>query len=126
MTALTIKADEAEAKSEELTTKVKSLQQENLAKEQEITSLSHRNQLLETEVEKLEKQVKELKDLGASGDHHATQNEALQRRLQLLEDEAEEADKTQRETSEKYVQPNRYLNRCNTGFEEFLLTGTLL
>jgi tropomyosin len=112
MTALTIKADEAEAKSEELTGKVKSLEQENLAKEQEITSLSHRNQLLEAEVEKLEKQVKELKDLSSSGDHHATQNESLQRRLQLLEDEAEETDKTLRETSEKWVEPSEDLTWC--------------
>lgn len=116
MTALTVKADEAEAKSEELSVKVKSLEQENLAKEQEITSLSHRNQLLEAEVEKLEKQVKELKDLGASGDHHATQNESLQRRLQLLEDEAEETDKTLRETSEKYVSTRDGLGSMQTGW----------
>ena len=47
-----VEVDASQAKVEELTAKVKTLEQENLAKAQEITSLSHRNQLLEAEVEK--------------------------------------------------------------------------
>ena len=82
--------------------KVKSLEQENMAKEQEITSLTHRNQLLETEVEKLEGAHKESKAVADESSHHSSQNEALQRRLQLLEDEAEQADKNLRESNEKY------------------------
>lgn len=103
MNALRIEADENQTKAEELQTKVKSLEQENLAKEQEITSLTHRNQLLEAEVEKLEAGVKEAKSLAGESAQHGAQNEALTRRLQLLEDEAEQADKTLRETNEKYA-----------------------
>ena len=102
MESLRVEADTSNAKVEELTAKVKMLEQDNLSKEQEITSLTHRNQLLESEVEKLEEAVKTHKDLAAGGADHATQNETLQRRLQLLEDEAEEADKNLRETHEKY------------------------
>ncbi|KKY14974.1 putative tropomyosin [Phaeomoniella chlamydospora] len=104
MNALRIEADENQAKVEELQAKIKTLEQENLQKEQDITSLTHRNGLLEAEVEKLESGIKEAKAEAGSSSHHATQNETLQRRLQLLEDEAEEADKTLRETNEKLRQ----------------------
>jgi len=62
MNALRVEADEAHDQVEELKAKVKALEQENLSKEQEITSLNHRNQLLEEEVEKLESSVKDAKD----------------------------------------------------------------
>ena len=101
MNSLRLEADEASAKVEELQVKVKSLEQDNLAKEQEITSLSHRNNLLETEVEKLETAIKDFKKAADEGQQHGTQNETLTRRLQLLEEEAEEADKTLREAHEK-------------------------
>ncbi|KKK17583.1 hypothetical protein ARAM_003937 [Aspergillus rambellii] len=91
MSALRIEADEAQEKVEELKGTVKKLEQENLAKEQEITSLTHRNQLLEGEVEKLETSLKEAKDAASQSAQHDTQNEALQRRMQLLEEEAEDA-----------------------------------
>lgn len=101
MSSLRIEADEATAKSEELAAKVKVLEQENLQKEQEITSLQHKNGVLEADVEKLEEAVKQAKTLAEEGGQHSTQNETLQRRLQLLEDEAEEADKNLRETNDK-------------------------
>ena len=102
-----MEADEAQSKAEELKVKVKTLEQENLAKEQEITSLSHKNQLLETEVEKLESGIKQAKEEAAVGSQQGTQNETLQRRLQLLEEEAEEADKNLREKNEKYGSPSQ-------------------
>ncbi len=101
MNALRIEADEAGAKVEELQKSVKVLEQDNLQKEHEITSLTHKNNQLEADVEKLEAQIKDAKVLGDEGTQHATQNEALQRRLQLLEEEAEEADKNLRETNDK-------------------------
>lgn len=101
MNTLRIEADEATAKVQELQEKVKVLEQENLQKEQEITSLTHKNNLLETEVEKLESGIKEAKAVAEEGTQHGTQNETLQRRLQLLEEEAEEADKNLRETNDK-------------------------
>ena len=99
--------EETAAKNEELQAKVKTLEQENLAKEHEITSLSPKNQLLETEVEKLESGVKDAKKEAEAQAGHGTQNESLQRRLQLLEEEAEESDKNIRETNEKYAHPCR-------------------
>lgn len=101
MNQLRLEADESAAKVEELQSKVKALEQENLAKEQEITSLSHKNGLLESENEKLDTNVRDLKKAASDGEQHGTHNETLQRRLQLLEEEAEEADKTLRETNEK-------------------------
>lgn len=103
MNTLRVEADEAHEQVEELKTKIKTLEQENLSKEQDITSLNHRNQLLEEEVEKLETSLKEAKDAASQSAQHDTQNEALQRRVQLLEEEAEENDKTLRETNEKYA-----------------------
>jgi len=103
MSALRIEADEAHASVEELKAKVKSLEQENLAKEQEITSLSHKNQLLEADVEKLETQLKEAKEAADQGATHGSANESLTRRLQLLEEEAEQADRNLREINEKYA-----------------------
>ncbi len=103
MAALRQEQEESATKCEELQSKVKTLQQENLAKEQEIKSLSHNNQRLEGVVEKLEEDVQKHKDLVKEHSEHSNQNESLQRRLQLLEEEAEEADKNMRETNEKYV-----------------------
>lgn len=103
MNTLRIEADENAAKAEESKKRVKELEQDNLQKEQEITSLTHRNQLLETEVEKLETSIKEVKAAAGESSQHSQQNEALTRRLQLLEEEAESADKTLRETNEKYT-----------------------
>lgn len=103
MNALRLEADESAAKNEELKAKVKSLEQENLAKEQEITSLAHKNQLLEGELEKIESGLKDAKAAADESAQHGTQNESLQRRLQLLEEEAEEADRNLRETNDKYV-----------------------
>ena len=101
MNALRVENDDVSAKHEESQGKVKVLEQENLAKEQEITSLSHKNQLYETEVEKLEAKVKELQKSLDEASGAGTHNESLQRRLQLLEEEAEESDKNIRETNEK-------------------------
>jgi len=101
MNSLRIEADESAAKAEELKGKVKSLEADNLQKEQEITSLTHRNQLLEAEVEKLETSIKEAKTAASESSQHSQQNESLTRKLQLLEEEAESADKTLRETNEK-------------------------
>lgn len=101
MNQLRLEAEESSGKVEELQGKVKTLEQENLQKEQEIISLTHKNSVLETEVDKFETQVKDLKATATEGQQHGTQNETLTRRLQLLEEEAEEADKTLREANEK-------------------------
>jgi tropomyosin len=109
MNQLRTEADESQKQAEELQAKVKTLEQENLAKEPEITALSHRKSLLEAEVEKLETGIKEAKALATESAQQGTQAETLQRRLQLLEEEAEEADKNLRETNEKYDLHSLYL-----------------
>ena len=112
MNQLRVDADESQAKAEELKAKVKTLEQDNLQKEQEITSLTHRNQLLENEVEKLETGIKEAKTLATEAGGHSAQNENLTRKLQVLEEEAESADKTLRETNEKYITHLPLLGLC--------------
>lgn len=106
-----VEVEASQHQVEDLTAKTKVLEQEALAKEQEIISLRHQNQLLEAEVEKLEGGIKEHKAVAAESSQHGKQNETLQRRMQLLEDEAEEADKNLRETNEKYVTAER-LSLC--------------
>jgi tropomyosin, fungi type len=101
MNALRIEADESANKVEQLQAKVKTLEQDNLSKEQEITSLQHKNGVLEQNVEKLEKDLGDTKSRADESAQHGTQNEALQRRLQMLEEEAESNDKNLRETNEK-------------------------
>lgn len=103
MQQLRADADASSAKADELAAKVKTLEQENLAKEQEITSLTHKNQTMEAELEDLHGRHNDLKKEVDQSGHQGTQNEALQRRLQILEEEAEEADKSLRETNDKYV-----------------------
>lgn len=105
MEALRVEADESNATAEDLKAKLKAAEQDNLQKEQEITSLTHRNQVLENDVAKLEEDVAKHKGEAAEGTQSITQNETLQRRLQVLEDENEETDRQLRETNEKYDTP---------------------
>ncbi|CAN8095949.1 unnamed protein product [Discula destructiva] len=104
MNQLRLEADDSAQKVEEMSAKMKTLEQDNLAKEQEVTSLAHKNGLLESEVDKLETMIKDFKKAAEDGTQHSSTNEALTRRLQLLEEEAEEADKTLREANEKLRQ----------------------
>lgn len=105
MATLRLEADENAAKVEELKAKIKTLEQDNLSKEQEITSLTHKNTVLEKEVEKLESGIKDAKVIADESLQNGTQNEALQRKLQMLEEEAEESDRNLRETNDKYACP---------------------
>ncbi len=102
MNALRVEADEAQTKADEYRAKVKALEQENLAKEQDNTSLSHKIRLLEDHNEKLEVSLKEAKIAVDQSSEQGTHNESLQRKLQLMEDEAEVADKDLREAHERY------------------------
>lgn len=105
MAALRVEADANASQAEEFKARVKTLESENLAKEQEITSLSHKNQVLEEEVEKLETKIKEYKGIADESSHSGRNAEGLQRKVQLLEEEAEEADRNIRELNEKYGVP---------------------
>jgi tropomyosin, fungi type len=74
--------------------------------------LTHRNGLLEAEVEKLETGIKEAKSIAGEASNHSSANENLTRKLQLLEEEAEAADKSLRETNEKYAPFSLRLRCC--------------
>lgn len=105
MEALRTEADGSAARVQELTAKVKTLEQENLQKEQEITSLQHRNSVLEKDNERIDGLHKDAKAAADQSKDHGTQAESLQRKLAVLEEEAEQADKQLRETTEKCVPP---------------------
>lgn len=104
MNQLRLEADDAHSVVEELKNKVKTLEHENMQKEQEITSLTHRNNLMESQLEKMEVDMKEAKEQVSKSAQHDTQNEALQRRVHLLEEENEKADKELREAHEQLRQ----------------------
>jgi chromosome segregation ATPase len=70
MNSLRIEADEASSKVEDLQKQVKTLEQENLQKEHEITSLTHKNSGLEAEVDKLETQLKDAKAMAEESGMH--------------------------------------------------------
>ncbi|OLL24765.1 Tropomyosin [Neolecta irregularis DAH-3] len=101
---LRVESDAASAKLEEAHTRIKQLEQESLQKEQEIQSLTHRNSLLEAEVEKLEQRVQDSKLAADDGDGQRNAAENLQRKVALLEEELEQNDKNLRETTEKLRQ----------------------
>ena len=121
MEALRVEAEDSASKVDDLQAKVKSLEQENLQKEQEITSLQHKQSVLDQEVAKLEGMHDKAKKEATESAQHGTQNESLQRKVQLLEEEAEENDKNLRETNEKYVALPSHLVVCMCE----LLTGRL-
>jgi len=101
MNQLRAESDALVSKNEELATKVKTLEQENLTKEQEITSLTHKNTMQEADIEKLEKALADAKTAALDGAAHGSANDALQRKVTLLEDDAETTEKLFRETNEK-------------------------
>ena len=103
MNALRVEADGSAAQVDELKAKVKTLEQENLQKEQEITSLQHKQSVLEQEVEKIEGLHTKAKADADQSAQHSTTSENLQRKVQVLEEELEQNDKNLRETNEKYV-----------------------
>ncbi|CAZ85026.1 unnamed protein product [Tuber melanosporum] len=101
MIALRAEVDDVQTKNDELQARIKVLEQENLQKEQEITSLNHQKNLLEADVEKLETRLKEEKEAHVIGSNNSQEMQNLQRKVALLEEEAEEAEKNLRETNEK-------------------------
>ena len=65
--------------------------------------MQHKLSLAESELEKAESKVKELKAASDEGETHRTTGENLARKVQLLEEELDKAEKDLKETTEKYV-----------------------
>lgn len=103
MEKLRVEKEETAAKFDELTSTVKRLEQENLSKDQEISSLTTKNSRLEADVEKLDEDLTKFKKEALDGAQHGTTSENLQRKVQVLEEEAETTEKQLREVTEKYV-----------------------
>jgi len=81
---------------------VKSLELSSTSKDQEITSLTHRNELLEKKLEEYEEKMEKFKGLENDESGARGERESLLRKVALLEEEAEQNDKNLKETTEKY------------------------
>ena len=90
---------------------MKTLELSNTSKDQEITSLTHRNELLEKKLEEHEEKLDKFKGLENDESGARGERESLLRKVALLEEEAEQNDKTLKETTEKY-NPISLLIRC--------------
>jgi len=103
LTSLRAEADSAVDRAEQAEAKNKKLEQEILAKDQEIQSLKHKLDLFETDLEKAEGKLKDAKQ--AHDEHETSKSaiDALQRKIQLLEDELDTAEKNVKETVERCV-----------------------
>jgi len=104
MSQLRMEADNAVTRAEEAEAKNKKYEQALLEKDQEITSLSHRLGLLESDLDKAEEKVKDYKTAQADGENSKMTNEGLIRKIQLLEEELDAAEKNVKETVEKLRQ----------------------
>jgi len=99
-----LQVEEADERAKGLEVKVKQLEQTLLEKEQENTSLNHRLQIAEGELDKREAQLKDAKNVGQEHETSKTTNEALSRKIQLLEEELDNAEKNLKETVERLRQ----------------------
>jgi len=104
LTSLRVEADNAVARAEEAEAKNKKYEQLLLEKDQEIGSLTHRLSTLDSELEKTEAKLAELKSAREEGETSKTTNEGLVRKIQLLEEELDAAEKNVKETVEKLRQ----------------------
>lgn len=84
-----------------MSAQIKVLEQKNLEKDHQITSLSTRNLTLESDVEKLETSLAEVKDAASQSTSLKASNENYTKKLSVLEEELDEADKNLRETTAK-------------------------
>jgi tropomyosin len=103
MTQLRLEADNANIRADDAEAKIKIFEQRMLELEQAISSLEHKNGLLEGQLEKSEAKVSELKLSSSDNEHTKSTSEGLLRKVQLLEDELDAAEKNLKETVEKYA-----------------------
>jgi tropomyosin, fungi type len=101
MTILRAEADAAVERAEQAEARNKAFEQEILKKDQEISSLTHRLGLAETNVETLEQKLAQLKSKSDEEGVGRSANDNLVRKVQLLEEELDTAEKNAKETVEK-------------------------
>lgn len=100
---LRAEADASIERAEAAEAKNKKLEMELLAREQEITSLSHKLNVMEGDLEKAEAKLADAKHAREDGDSAKSTAENLQRKIQILEEELDNAEKNLKETVEKCV-----------------------
>lgn len=103
MQQLRTEADVATERAETAEAKIKKLEQLLLEKEQEVTSLSHKLEVTNTELDAAEAKLADAKTAKEDSEQSKSTNEALLRKIQLLEEELDAAEKNAKETTEKYV-----------------------
>ena len=103
MQQLRTEADVATDRAETAEAKIKKLEQLLLEKEQEVTSLTHKLEVTNTELDAAEAKLADAKTAKEDSEQSKSTNEALLRKIQLLEEELDAAEKNAKETTEKYV-----------------------
>ena len=102
MQQLRTEADVATERAETAEAKIKKLEQLLLEKEQEVTSLSHKLEVTNKELDTAEVKLADAKTAKEDSEQSKSTNEALLRKIQLLEEELDAAEKNAKETTEKY------------------------
>lgn len=103
LAALRAEADTAVERAEAAEAKNKQLEQLLLGKDQEITSLNHRLNVIDSTLHESEENLAKTKSALEEAEHGKATNESLTRKIELLEDELDTAEKNLKETVEKCV-----------------------
>ncbi|KTW31388.1 hypothetical protein T552_00033 [Pneumocystis carinii B80] len=100
LSLLRVEAEEANGRADEAAARIRQLEYELSLKEQECMSLTHKNELLEKEIERLEVQLTEVKTAAEEESGCRNISETLQKKIQLLEEELELNDLNLRKTTD--------------------------
>lgn len=103
LAALRAEADAAVERAEAAEAKNKQLEQQLLGKDQDITSLNHKLQVLDGSLQDSEEKLTETKSALEEAERGKATNDSLTRKIELLEDELDTAEKNLKETVEKCV-----------------------
>lgn len=109
LNSLRAEADAAIERAEEAESKNKRLEQESLQKEQEITSLQHKLNVMESDLEKAEAKLQDHKANKEEEDSSKSNVDSLQRKVSMLEEDLDQTEKKLRETTEQCVARERGL-----------------
>ncbi|GJJ79095.1 tropomyosin, fungi type [Entomortierella parvispora] len=104
LAALRVEVDNATARADKAESEVKVLQDEQIQKDHEITSLKNRLTRAEEDLEKAENRIAEAKLNLDEGETTKTVGEGLARKVSLLETELDAAERNLRDTTEKLRQ----------------------
>ena len=101
MNLMRAEADKAILRAEEAEARIKTLEEDSLAKDHSISSLTHKLELAHNELEKIEAELKKLKQESLDDEQSKTAKDGLARKVELLEEELDAAEKNHKETVEK-------------------------